>query len=65
LGWWNVPTSRHNRGTTISFADGHSEVWRWQGPYIFKPVTQIKFQNTPADDRDALKIQQTVPISYY
>ena len=65
LGWWNVPTTRHSRGTTISFADGHVEVWRWQGPYIFKPVAQIKFQNTPANDRDALKIQQAVPLSYY
>jgi len=65
LGWWNVPATRHSRGSTLSFADGHVEIWRWNGPYIFKPVAQIKFQNTPADDKDALKLQQTVPLSYY
>jgi len=65
LGWWNVPAIRHARGANLSFADGHVEFWRWLGPYIFKPVAQIKFQNSPADDKDALRIQQTVPISYY
>jgi prepilin-type N-terminal cleavage/methylation domain-containing protein/prepilin-type processing-associated H-X9-DG protein len=27
--WMNSPTSRHQRGCTFSFADGHSERWRW------------------------------------
>jgi prepilin-type N-terminal cleavage/methylation domain-containing protein/prepilin-type processing-associated H-X9-DG protein len=65
LGWWNVPGTRHSRGCNLSFADGHAEYWRWQGPNIFRPVAQIKFQNTPSTDTDALKIQRTVPLSYY
>ena len=29
--WWEGPPVHHNDGTTVSFADGHCEHWRWQG----------------------------------
>ena len=29
--WQNSPTVRHSQGSTFSFADGHSERWRWRG----------------------------------
>lgn len=29
--WWDGPGIRHSDGTTVSFADGHSEHWKWQG----------------------------------
>jgi len=29
--WWDQPPVRHDDGTTVSFADGHSEYWRWMG----------------------------------
>jgi len=28
--WWALPPVRHIRGTTLSFADGHAEYWRWK-----------------------------------
>ncbi len=28
--WMNSPTTRHARGATFSFADGHAEPWRWR-----------------------------------
>jgi prepilin-type N-terminal cleavage/methylation domain-containing protein/prepilin-type processing-associated H-X9-DG protein len=28
--WMNSPTMRHSRGGVFSFADGHSERWKWQ-----------------------------------
>ncbi|HEY5912591.1 MAG TPA: prepilin-type N-terminal cleavage/methylation domain-containing protein [Verrucomicrobiae bacterium] len=28
--WMNSPTTRHARGVTFSFADGHAERWRWR-----------------------------------
>jgi len=61
---WNVPATRHGRGCNLSFADGHVEHWRWVGPYIFKPAAQIKFTDAPAGDKDAFRIQQTVPLIY-
>ena len=28
--WWDPPPIRHDNGTTFSFADGHSEYWKWK-----------------------------------
>ena len=30
--WWDPPPIRHDDGTTFSFADGHSEYWKWKDP---------------------------------
>ncbi|MGD1042593.1 MAG: type II secretion system protein [Sedimentisphaerales bacterium] len=27
--WWDGPDVRHGDGTTVSFADGHAEYWKW------------------------------------
>ncbi len=27
--WWDQITARHGNGTNFSFADGHSEYWKW------------------------------------
>jgi prepilin-type N-terminal cleavage/methylation domain-containing protein/prepilin-type processing-associated H-X9-DG protein len=32
--YWNVPSSRHNNAGIIAFADGHSEIRRWQSRWI-------------------------------
>ncbi|MGH7943057.1 MAG: hypothetical protein ACREFR_18510, partial [Limisphaerales bacterium] len=32
--YWKLPTSRHDDGSDLSFADGHVEHWKWYGPYI-------------------------------
>lgn len=29
--WWDGPPVCHSNGTTVSFADGHSEHWKWKG----------------------------------
>jgi prepilin-type N-terminal cleavage/methylation domain-containing protein/prepilin-type processing-associated H-X9-DG protein len=34
--WQNYPSSRHNGGGDMSFADGHSEVHHWVGPSVKK-----------------------------
>ncbi len=28
--WWDPPPIRHDEGTTVSFADGHTEYWKWE-----------------------------------
>jgi len=32
--YWNLPSNRHNKGCNVSFADGHVDHWKWQGPSI-------------------------------
>jgi prepilin-type N-terminal cleavage/methylation domain-containing protein/prepilin-type processing-associated H-X9-DG protein len=29
--WWDDPPVRHGDGTDLSFADGHSDYWKWKG----------------------------------
>jgi prepilin-type processing-associated H-X9-DG protein len=29
--WWDPPPVQHNDGATLSFADGHTEYWKWKG----------------------------------
>jgi len=30
--WWDQITARHGDGTNFSFADGHSDYWKWKDP---------------------------------
>jgi prepilin-type processing-associated H-X9-DG protein len=58
--WWNVPSARHSNGGVISFADGHSELWRWRGSYILRATRFSAVPATdPADKADALRMQET------
>jgi prepilin-type N-terminal cleavage/methylation domain-containing protein/prepilin-type processing-associated H-X9-DG protein len=66
VGYWNVPATRHSRGCNLSFGDGHAEHWRWQDKWIFTmPVTAIKFSLSSPNDRDARRVQETVPFDYH
>lgn len=56
--WWNVPASRHDKGCTLSFADGHVEYWHWRDSYV---VTAGQFSSTTANDRDLQRLKETVP----
>ncbi|HSY18186.1 MAG TPA: prepilin-type N-terminal cleavage/methylation domain-containing protein [Candidatus Acidoferrales bacterium] len=72
LKYWKLPTSRHNNGGMFSFADGHSEYWKWHSPYI-QAGNQIPDgtlgggQGTgfdaasAADDQDLPRIQASFP----
>lgn len=30
-GIWNLPSNRHNNSGTLTFVDGHAELWKWKG----------------------------------
>ena len=34
--WFDDPMIRHGNGTSLSFADGHSEYWKWKGSDTIK-----------------------------
>jgi prepilin-type N-terminal cleavage/methylation domain-containing protein/prepilin-type processing-associated H-X9-DG protein len=38
--WFNLPTSRHDKGGVFSFADGHVEYHHWQGTAVTSSVWQ-------------------------
>jgi prepilin-type N-terminal cleavage/methylation domain-containing protein/prepilin-type processing-associated H-X9-DG protein len=31
---WHLPASRHGNSASLTFVDGHAELWRWTGPTI-------------------------------
>jgi len=72
-----LPTSRHSNGGLFSFADGHSEYWKWITPYIQQgnqnyPDTTLgsgqgggfAAQTYPTSplDRDYARLQNSVPV---
>jgi prepilin-type N-terminal cleavage/methylation domain-containing protein/prepilin-type processing-associated H-X9-DG protein len=54
--WWDVPAKWHNNACNFSFADGHSEIHRWQYPGLIPNPTyslpNIGSGNWPTPDRD-------------
>jgi prepilin-type processing-associated H-X9-DG protein len=56
--WQNSPSDRHARAANLSFADGHSELYRW-----LEPKTGRVTWDTPAQrptDRDFDKLAATI-----
>ena len=45
--WWDLPTVRHGDGTNFSFADGHSDYWKWKDS---RTVKLAKMTNPQASD---------------
>ena len=35
--WFKTPATRHSSGAIFSFADGHSEYWKWRDNFLNHP----------------------------
>jgi len=44
--WWDDPPVRHGDGATLSFADGHSDHWKWKGTDTIKRARSEENQHT-------------------
>jgi prepilin-type N-terminal cleavage/methylation domain-containing protein/prepilin-type processing-associated H-X9-DG protein len=44
--WWNLPSSRHDKGCVFSFADGHVEHWKWHGTAVVSSYWQTQGAGT-------------------
>jgi prepilin-type N-terminal cleavage/methylation domain-containing protein/prepilin-type processing-associated H-X9-DG protein len=55
--WQNSPSERHSHGANLSFADGHSEIYKWK-----EPKTGTYYWNEPAKpgDRDFQRVADTI-----
>ncbi len=60
--WWDPPFVRHGDGTNVSFADGHSEYWKYSGAETIDAGKQVNppynFTPTTDDGREDLKKMQ-------
>jgi len=74
IGYWNLPASRHSNGCVLSFAEGHSESWKWLDRWILadngipdnNSGTIGPGWSTSSDpsDRDLQKLKLTVPVMH-
>lgn len=58
-GWWDPPPKLHNKGATFSFADGHSEFWKWKDPR----TEDVEWENNDivqSGNKDLHKVQRAV-----
>jgi prepilin-type N-terminal cleavage/methylation domain-containing protein/prepilin-type processing-associated H-X9-DG protein len=60
--WLNIPTWRHQNGTVLAFADGHTEYWQWKSP---EPTSDYFDDSSDLTDPTALadlaRMQQSAP----
>lgn len=73
--YYKLPTSRHNNGGTLSFADGHAEHWKWFSTYVIQDNAIADMSsavpgpgwNSPssATDKDLPRLQMTFPQIAY
>lgn len=64
--WRDLPASYHNNAGGISFADGHSEIKKWQetggNVATVRPIQRIDWQTTPVrNSRDYAWMNDRVP----
>jgi prepilin-type processing-associated H-X9-DG protein len=58
--WRDVPPLRHGNGTNFSFADGHSEYWKWKDPLTTQFGNGENVDSFQLDNPDLMKVQKGV-----
>lgn len=64
--WITFPATRHNNGTTLSFADGHVESWRWKEPNtttVANGAGWIFMRRGLNNDRDINRFFDAIPAT--
>jgi len=59
--WYNVPSWRHQNGTVLAFADGHSEYWKWKGKRPDPGGFTSGSITDPLSLQDLQRLQKTAP----
>jgi prepilin-type N-terminal cleavage/methylation domain-containing protein/prepilin-type processing-associated H-X9-DG protein len=58
--WQNAPSARHNSAGSLSFADGHAEIWKWLEPTTPLIKTLDYYSPKRQNDRDLRKLSDTI-----
>ena len=61
--WYDYPANYHNGAGSVAFADGHSEVHRWQASIRNIPITMngITSQSISGTDKDYVWLRERTP----
>ena len=63
-GWNSTPSSRHNQGLNLTFADGHYEYWRWllpKSPGLQASLATLRVNRRTSLEKDLLRLQKSIP----
>jgi len=55
--WWDVPSWRHSDGMTFSFADGHSEYWKWMDKRTIELAKDPDYTHDQLGNQDLYRVQ--------
>ena len=61
--WLNIPGWRHQNGTVLTFADHHTEYWKWKGPEPASTYFGGGGITDPGELDDLQRLKQTAPGS--
>jgi len=61
--WSNLPTDRHSRGSTLSFADGHVEYWKWRHHKQRPRQPDWHVADNNEDLADLRRLQGALPVA--
>jgi prepilin-type N-terminal cleavage/methylation domain-containing protein/prepilin-type processing-associated H-X9-DG protein len=59
--WLNFPGWRHQNGTVLSFADGHTEYWKWKGRLPDDSYFSGGSPGSSQEMQDLARLQTTAP----
>jgi prepilin-type processing-associated H-X9-DG protein len=59
--WYNIPAWRHQNGTVLAFADGHSEYWKWKSRQPTVTAFQSYKLEDPTGTQDLARLEATTP----
>ncbi|MGA2280129.1 MAG: type II secretion system protein [Verrucomicrobiota bacterium] len=62
--WYNLPSWRHQHGTVLTFADGHTEYWKWKGGEPPATAFDGSAVTDPLSLQDLEHLQQTAPDTH-
>ncbi len=58
--WRDLPPLRHGNGTNLSFADGHSDYWKWKDQLTIELGNGEKVNSRQPGNPDLVKVQKGV-----
>lgn len=61
--WYNVPGWRHQNGTVLAFADGHTEYWKWKSRHPNTTAFENEIMDDPQGYLDMDRLLKTAPYS--
>ena len=61
--WYNIPGWRHQNGTVMTFADGHTEYWKWKSHHPTTTAFQTGTMDDPQGYLDMDRLLKTTPYA--